>query len=173
MQNGRNLFVKLKDRDSWWKSKCLWCICNVLLYYVIYILTTCVTAFFFGAKWKVAVSDFVTDFFGNQIGNMQIQKLLFVSLIVPCIITIALSLVQILAGFLITPVVSFACVCGLYVVSAYYTEWPLVGNYTMWIRTKWITPDGVHPISGFILAFVLIICAWNAGEYYFSKKDLF
>ncbi|MDO5126274.1 MAG: hypothetical protein Q4D54_00830 [Eubacteriales bacterium] len=103
--------------------------------------------------------------------GLECHKL--IKLIVPCIITIALSLVQILAGFLLTPVVSFACVCGLYVVSAYYTTWPLVGNYTMWVRTKWITPDGVHPISGFILAIVLIICAWNAGEYYLSKKDLF
>lgn len=174
IQNGNNLFIKLKDRYNWWRSKCLWCICSIILYYVIYLITTSLTAFLYGAEWNIHFTpEFVTRVFDSQMSNMLIRDIINVSLIVPCVVTIGVCLVQILAGFLISPVMSFSCVCGMYVISAYYTEWFLIGNYTMWLRTKLLTSDGINPASGIILGFILTLCAWNFGEYYFSKKDLF
>lgn len=164
-----NICVSLWTERIFHNSHILDCLPNL---YVIYIWFLPLSRFC--EEWKVYVTpDFVTRAFDAQISNILIGDLITISVAIPCLVTIGLCLTQMLGSFLFSPVVSFACLCGVYVTSAYYTEWFFLGNYTMWIRTKWLTTDGVHLISGVILALVLILLVWNIGEYYFSRKDLF
>ena len=82
------------------------------------------------------------------------------------------ALLQVLAGFIITPVISFAAVCGVYVLSAYYTVWYLSGNYTMWQRVSYVVAGGVNPMSGVVLAAGMLITAFAGGIVYFDNKDI-
>ena len=77
-----------------------------------------------------------------------------------------------LLGFILTPVISFACVCAMYVFSAYYTVWYLVGNYTMWLRSAYIADEGVYPLSGFVFAAGMLAVACACGFMYFQNKDV-
>lgn len=174
VQNGRNLFLAVKDRTSWWHSKCVWCIGAVLCNYMSFIFATVLSAVFWGAEWKFSyTNDFVSGILSSGLGNLPVGKLIFISFLVPCIITIGLCFFQILVGFLLTPVVSFAGMCGLYVLSAYYTEWFLPGSYTMWFRSTYATSEGVRPVSGIILGVVLIFGVWYMGKIYFESGDVF
>ena len=173
LQNGRNLFLAIKDRKSWWSSKCKWCISAVFLNYMVFGIVTMLAAIFWGAECKLSYSvDFVTRVFGGNVVAMSIGEVILTSFILPCVVTIGLCLLQILSGFLVTPVVSFACICGMYVLSAYYTEWFFIGNYTMWLRSTYVTPEGVQAISGLILGVMLSVCVCYIGSVYFAEKDI-
>lgn len=173
IQNGRNIFLAVKDRRSWWNSKCLWCISAVVLNYIIFGVFTILSAAFLGAEWRLSYTvDFVSRVFDANMVHMSSGEVVLVSFILPCIVTIGLCLFQILIGFLTTPVFAFACICGVYVLSAYYTEWFLIGNYTMWLRSTYLTVEGVNPISGLILGVTLSVCVWCIGRIYFENKDI-
>lgn len=173
IQNGRNLFLAVKNRKSWWNSKCLWCISAVFLNYMVFGMITILLAAFWGAEFKLNYSvDFVSRVFGDNVLYMSSNEVILVSVILPYVVTIALCLFQILVGFFTTPVVSFACICGVYVLSAYYTNRFLLGNYTMWLRSTYLTEEGVNPISGLILSVTLLICVWYIGSMYFEEKDI-
>ncbi len=172
-QNGRNLILAVKNRKSWWDSKCLWCVSAVLLNYITFAVFTVLSAAVCGAEWRLSnTTEFVTLVFGGNMAYMTSGRAILTSFILPCIITIGLCLLQILVGFLATPVVSFACMCGVYVLSAYYTEWFMLGNYTMWMRSTYLTHEGVNPASGLILGLVLSVCVWYIGRMYFAEKDI-
>lgn len=174
MHNGRNLLLAIKNRKSWWDSKCLWCISTVLVYYTVYILAIVMFALIFGADLKLdCTSDFVSSVFGYGMTYMKNTEVILISLVLPCVTTISLCMLQILIGFFTTPVVALASICGVYVLSAYYTKWFMLGNYTMWLRSTYLTEDGVHHISGLILAVTLFVCVWNVGSVYFERKDIF
>ncbi len=163
----------VRDRRSWWNSKCLWCISAVLLNYVIFALTAILSALFYCADFKIiCTTDFMTKIFGENMAYMTSSVAIWISFFLPCIVTMGVCLLQILIGFLTTPVVSFACICGLYVLSAYYTSWFLIGNFTMWLRSTYLTEEGVHPFSGLILGMILSICVWYIGKKYFENKDI-
>lgn len=173
MQNGRNLFLAVKDRKSWWDSKCLWCMSVVLFYYIVFGISTILSAAYWGAEWKLSYTvDFVTRVFDANVAYMSNAEIVLISVILPCVVTIGLCLFQILFGFFTTPVVSFACMCGVYVLSAYYTDWFLLGNYTMWLRSTYLTAEGVNPFSGLILGVNLSVCVWYTGRMYFGDKDI-
>lgn len=173
MQNGRNLILALRDRKSWWDSKCLWCMSAVFFYYMIFGISIILSAVFWGAEWKLSYTvDFVTKIFGVNATYMSSAEVVFISFVLPCVVTISLCMFQILFGFFTTPVVSFACICGVYVLSAYYTDWFLPGNYTMWLRSAYFTTEGVNPFSGLILSVTLAVCVWYIGKMYFYDKDI-
>ncbi len=172
-QNGRAIFLAVKDRKSWWNSKCVWCVTAVICNYILYITVIILTAIFFGAEGKLNyTTDFVVRVFDANILHMSNESMVVVLLIVPFLVTLGLCMLQILLGFFVTPVVSFACICGGYVLSAYYTEWFLLGNYTMWLRSSYVTVEGVSPLSGGVLATMLVTCVWYIGRLYFETKDI-
>lgn len=173
IQNGRNLFLTIKNRKNWWDGKCLWCISTVLLNYIIFTTVIILSAVLCGAELKLNYTvDFVSRVFDANVVYISCGEIVLVSFVLPCIITISMCLLQILIGFFTTPVVSFASMCGVYVLSAYYTEWFMLGNYTMWLRSTYLTPEGVNPLSGLILGMTLSICAWYIGRMYFEEKNI-
>lgn len=173
-QNGRTLFLAVKDRKNWWDSKCLWCISTVLIYYMVYILTIVVSAVIFGAELKLDyTSDFVSSVFSYGMTYMKNTEVILISFVLPYLTTVSLCMLQILVGFFTTPAVGLASMCGVYVLSAYYTNWFMLGNYTMWLRSTYLTEDGVHYITGLVLGVMLFVCVWNIGSVYFERKDVF
>lgn len=78
-----------------------------------------------------------------------------------------------IVSFVLTPVVSFALTCGIYVLSAYYTIWILPGSYAMWIRSSYVAAEGVNPESGILIAVFLIVTSVFAGCVYFDRCDVF
>lgn len=172
-ENGRGIFLAVGNRTSWWNGKCLWCLCCVIFYFALYYLSTILFAILCGAQCRVdGDKDFLVMIFGRDIGNFTVGNLLLIAVFLPFVITFGLCMIQIFAGFLLTPVVSFANMCGVYVLSAYYTIWFLPGNFTMWLRSSYVTAEGVRPISGVLLGILLSIFSWYAGKQYFLTKDI-
>lgn len=171
--NAKNLFVAARNRTSWWNAKYLWCIASIVLYYMVYVLSIAVISCMFGGKFSLSVTpEFVGSVFNSTAMTLGMSDILVIAVLVPLLITTGICLVQMILGFVSTPVVSFAAMSGLYIVSAYYTEWWLPGSYTMWLRSTVVTEEGVRPISGIMFGVMMICLAWYAGRTYFETKDV-
>lgn len=170
---GKNLFLSVRNRSSWWNAKCLWCMVSVALYYIIYVFSVLAMASIFGANLKLSYTpEFVGSVFNANALALNIHDILLISIIIPFLVTIGLCLSQVFTGFIFTPVVSFAVVSGVYIVSAYYTEWWLPGSYTMWLRSALLTTEGVRPVSGIMFGVLMVFLAWYGGLIYFETKDV-
>lgn len=98
--NGRNLFLAIKDRKNWWDRKCLWCVTAVLVYYVVYCLTIIVLALNFGGELKLEYSpDFVSSVFAYVMTYMKNSEVILISFALPCVVTIGLCFFQMLLSF--------------------------------------------------------------------------
>ena len=173
VDNGRNIYMALKNRTAWWISKVLWCLISVFTYYIVTFVTISVISVSLGAKLTTNVSlDLQTFLFGPDMLCVYMKDIWLILIILPIFTTIALCLVQLLLGFVISPVISFAVMCAEYVLSAYYTSWFFIANYTMWMRSSYVNEEGINPISGMILAIMLIIVSVWSGIIYFNDKDV-
>jgi len=171
---GKKIFLSSGSRLKWWISKCIWGAFNVVLYFAVLILAVMGIAKLHGAEMSwIFTEEIMTRFFGSNMQYVNGQDVWLIAIILPCLMTIALSLLQIFLSFILTPVVSFAMMCGIYIVSAYYTSWVLPGNYTMWLRSSYVGMEGINPQSGILIAAFIIVASIFAGCIYFEKCDIF
>ena len=171
--NGVNAILAGRSRSSWWISKIIWCILSVVLYYFVAFISNTLLALYHGATLSLNVSP---DFFQAQFGyNMRFVTrgdFILIGVIIPIAVTIAICLVQLLLSFIISPVTSFALICGIYVLSAYYTAWFLPGSFTMWLRSSYFDENGLNPLSGLVIAAFLSISVCVIGREYFVSRDI-
>lgn len=171
---GKKIFPASGSRLKWWFSKCIWGALNAVFYFLVLLLAVIAVAGFHGAEMTWTFSEeIMTAFFGSNMQYLSMGDAWLISVILPCLMTIALSLLQILLSFILTPVVSFAMMCGIYIISAYYTSWVLPGNYTMWLRSSYVNLEGVNPQSGMWIALFIIVVSIFAGCVYFDRCDVF
>lgn len=171
---GKNMLIACKSRAGWWNAKCIWCMLSVLFYFLAASVTIWVTALCCGTKSGFAFSEDILTLLVNQHAQyLEQREFVLTVLVLPCLTTLALSLLQILLSFLINPVISFAGICILYVVSAYYTSPFWMGSYTMWLRSSYMEEGGIDPVFGVILSLLVIFGSILFGHMYFEKCDVF
>ncbi|MCM1179489.1 MAG: hypothetical protein NC347_04475 [Clostridium sp.] len=171
---GKNMLIACKSRAGWWNAKCIWCVFSVLFYFLAASATIWVAALCSGAKSKFLFSgDILMLLVDSHAQYLEQGEFVLTVLILPCLTTLALSLLQILASFLINPVISFFGICTLYVVSAYYTSPFWMGSYTMWIRSSYMEEGGIDPVFGIILSLLVIFGSVLFGHMYFERCDVF
>ncbi len=171
--NGVNVFVSGRSRSSWWFSKMIWCVLSVVTYYLVSFITCMLFSCIRGADLSMGVSyDFLKAYFGYNMTYVSYSDLILVAVVVPITVSIAICLVQLLLSFTLSPVTSFAIICGVYVLSAYYTVWFLPGSFTMWLRSSYYSENGLNPLSGIIIAVFISSVVYFLGKEYFVKKDV-
>lgn len=170
---GTAVFLASGSRRKWWVAKMLWCMVSVALYYLIIALSCVAVAYAHGADIRAGWSvDIMQGMFGDSVKYVSGKDVWLITVILPFAVSMMLMELQMLLSFLLTPVVSFAATCGIYIISAYYTCWWLAGNYTMWIRSSYIDYEGIRPDSGMLLAVFGIVSVLITGLLYFREKDV-
>ena len=170
--NGKVLFITPKSRNAWWGGKCLWCMSSVLIYYMVSMITVACTALCCGASPSLRHSELISRMVEQGANYLSVFDVLFVAIILPIVTTMAICMLQMFVGFLVTPEVSFAVSCTIYVLSAYYTVWFLPGSFTMWRRSAYAVEGGLNPISGLLLVGFLLFFSFYEGKLYFETKDV-
>lgn len=172
-ENAKTLFVAARSRCAWWTSKVLWCFLSLAIYYVIAYLGMVVVAVICHADMSLKVTqEFAVAVFSPNLFSVSLNQLVLILLVLPFVTTFAVSVLQMLVGFIVSPVISFALVCMMYILSAYYTAWYMLGNYTMWIRSSYINENGVYAICGLVVAAGTLVLSYVAGKIFFDSKDV-
>jgi len=111
--------------------------------------------------------------FNSTILYLDTNDFIYIAMILPYIVTTSICVCQMACSLLISPVLCFAAVSGIYVLSAYYTNPWFLGNYTMWQRCSYYVEGGVSPDSGLFMALMLLVLAVVGGSYIIKTKDVF
>lgn len=170
---GKNSILATKTRTGWWLAKCLWCIFSVILYYFMGFLGAMFYTVFANGKISLCVTIELMKYFGQGLIYLSNDRILIMVLLLPCLISIAISMLQMLLSIKIGSVASFASICILYILSAYYTSPFLLGNYTMWRRNNVVSiSSDIYMIIGILISILLILITIIMGIIYMDKKDI-
>lgn len=178
---GKNRLVRYTSRMTWWIKACVWNICTVVKYYLSLhagILIICVVQknlIDFSGRYSMFYihENIAKAICSTQItGNMDMNMLLVMIIILPLIMCIAISLLQMMLEFLVIPSVSFIIILAIYISSAFYMRWYMVGNYLMVYRMQPVNADGVGLEVGIIVAVIISVISVVLGYMKFKKHDI-
>lgn len=82
-------------------------------------------------------------------------------------------IVFMLIGLVLSPVIGFALACSYYVLAAYTTVWWLPINYTMWLRSAYVSDKGLVSNNGLLFAGLFCCLSILWGYEHIKKKDFY
>lgn len=172
-EHGKQVLINSKSRMGWWISKCFWCFVATIVYFVLILVSTAMSVLILEGTLSFDYDGRASMLLmSNNFKYAFLDDLILSSLVVPFFVTFALGLLQMVLSFIITPVISFATICAVYVVSAFYTSAWLPGSYTMLLRSSFLDNEGLSPYSGLVIAGVIGIASVFIGYAYFENKDV-
>ncbi len=170
---GKTIFLAGKSRKQWWNSKMVWCALSVVICYAVTYICLIVGTIINGYELSFTIrTDFLILEYGNGIKYFSGADVVAIVILLPVFVSIAICELQMLLSFILTPVISFALMIGLFVVSSFYTVWWLLPNYTMWRRSAYFDFEGLLPSSGIILSTFTLVVVFVAGTTFFRYKDI-
>lgn len=173
---GMLTLIRSNNRLLWWLSKCLWNIASVITFYImIYvgIAITYITHIGVTNDNIVQLNAKVIKYV-LQTGNNQIDsKMLIISaIILPIATSIAISMLQMMLAFFIKPIVSYMVTVSIYIFSAYYMKWFMIGNYMMMYRNKSINENGMQIGKSLMIDIIIFTVSIITGYVYFKRYDV-
>jgi len=145
------VFVRTRNKWIWWLAKCFWIIITVLAFYTIGIIIALVAALIGGGS-ALEVNVLLNAFF-NKLDVFGLEPLDFVFLLLlPAVVSIALSLVQMALSFIVKPVWSFIVIMSYHLVSWVVFSPFLISDYGMLAR------NGLFIRNGLASEFMLLVC---------------
>lgn len=170
---GQNLIYRCKSRTIWWISKCIWNAIYVSSFYII----GWITVFVFSVLCKAKMSFDITPIpmllsFGEKQIISEHYNLLFQLTILPLLVSIAVSLIQMTMSLIIKPMLSFVISAVIYISSAYKLVPWLLGNYAMAVRSDLTISNGINSKIGAIFSVLLSLCSIIIGILLFKKYSI-
>jgi hypothetical protein len=163
--------LQSKKRSVWWNGKCLWCVFHVLCVYALLFLTS----FCFSALNGNSSMEFTPQLNQvlSQIPTQTFEKwtLLQATFFLPILVSIALAFLQLSLSLWIPPVFSLLIIICLLVVSGYFCNPFLIGNYFMLLRSDLVLKGGVSLQTGYLVSIGLLFLSFFCGKIYFCKMD--
>lgn len=169
---GKNMLILSQNRKTWWFSKCLWCCCYVLTYFVLFYTTSFGMGLILGGEITLQPSEYapyVMDA-GMYIKNPP-WNVLPGLILIPCV-ACGLALLQMLLTLCIRPIFAYVISCVLLLSSAYFSTPFLVGNYAMLFRTDIFAETGITLPWGVLAAFLLITASVVLGYHRMECMDI-
>lgn len=171
---GSVLVIKMGSRKRWWFSKCLWMVTYILCSYILMMCTVIVFCCLMGEKISIRVSPLVMQtLMDSQTQNTSFPlKASAVVLLLPLLITITFSWLQMLLGLIIKPLFAYGVIVAIYVASAYFNKAFLIANYAMPVRSMYFIEQGYSLLEGIFVSVIVSIITFFMGTFMFSHYDI-
>ncbi len=172
-ESGIQVLIRTKSRVSWWLSKCLWVIYNVLIYYTIFIIVITVFSLFHGGL-SLELSKELNLILSNlDISKFNFKGILVVGIILPLITSITFSLIQLLISLFTNSIISNMFIITVLTLTPFYCNSFFIGNYLMILRSNLnIGDSGVSIVYGIVICVVLSIATIFIGANKIKRYDI-
>lgn len=174
---GLLLMAKSECRWVWWLSKCIWCIMvNLIHFGIIWGVNIGFSWVMSGDIHFVSHEMLATACFGYDIAQTTEKSLLVMTMLMPFMVGVVQSLIQMILSVKIGEIPSFVAIIGGLVGSAYYSNRFLIHGYAMLIRyyENEMFPEDV-PLKvefGIIYLMIWMIGLMYVGDKIIQKKDI-
>lgn len=169
---GRTVLIKSKSKFKWWLSKCI-CTCTIVISaYGILFLSSYIVTLCSGGDSKVLHMELLRSICRLK-GNYEADgDMMIYLLIVPMVVSISVSLFQMLVSQCVKPVLSIVVILSVDILSIYSNSKLLWGNWSMILRSDLCVADGLSGSTAVLIACVIGIAGSIAGGIIFSRKDV-
>ena len=160
-QEGQQILLRCKSRQSWYLSKCVWNLLSSSLYFFIGFVTVSMFTFFSGSKFSLTNTPGLISllFMEEDILPTAGLPALFATALAPWATICSLNMAQMAMALYIKPVYSFLG-CMVVLLAAAYTSTPwCLGNGGMMLRSPQLIAAGIPAWK--IWA---VISVWLAGS---------
>lgn len=168
---GVQVLHRVRSRASWWSGMWAWTALSVLSFYAIAAvswLVACLTL----SGGRLAPQEEVQA----TIGGLNIEGLsggaIAGALVLPVVISLAMSTVQMTLSFLFRPLIGILIVVGYLLASAVVHSPALFAGASMVARNALFTPEGATTSTTLAVSLVVCVVAAVGGGMVFNRKDL-
>lgn len=166
--SGRQIFIRVRNNNIWWYSKCIWLILVICLYYLTIFACSAIIAGNVNMVPQAKVLLHIGEIQGLGSGTEYFCYLI----ILPVLTTIAVSFVQMFLSVITAPVYGFLLVVlNLLLSSYFYSHW-LPGNFLMFNRSLLARDQGIGLEQALVIDAIFIVISVIAGGICMKKKDI-
>lgn len=169
---GHQIFLRTPRKLEWWCSKCIWCVITVVKFYLILWAVVILFSILTG-KAGSQISESGYYLLMTDMPNGLEEKIKIPLFLLPLLMSIALSLLQMTLSFVFESVGSYAIILAILAISAYWTSTWMIGNYGMLLRNEMFLEEGVKNEIAVGVSIILAIISIIIGYIYVKRKDIF
>ena len=168
--NGQPL-VRTASRTKWIISKQINLFVNIAVYYGCFLIFMLIGNYIHGGE--IIPENEIIGYCGVPFFGKSNWELFTAFVLLPMLVSVALGQAQILMSLFISPVISLMITVGYMVVSVFWMNPLLIGNYSMLLRQGWISGNPDISVSvGVVLCIILIYDIGLAEIFMFQRKDI-
>ena len=171
---GKQVFIRVQKKTTWWLSKCVWAASTVLLVYIIVygmILLFCVVT---GQDISMSYHPEIVEYMNQQyIGFVSGTDMLLHIFVTPVMYSIMISFAQITLSMLIGPLVSFLAIMVYDIMGILLAQNVLLINYSMLVRNKMVSGVNIEPMDGVVYMLIISVICIVIGAFVIKRKEIF
>lgn len=170
---GKNTLLRTKSRVNWFLSKIIWTVFMVVVYYLILYIATFVFCVCTNNLLSIEPTEYIMYlFYDIDLKNIYVDNFIVFILTMPIATSVVASVMQVILSYIVNPFISFITVIVMMLSSTYIANPALIGNASMVIRSRFVSPVGftIGECSMYLLLYLVI--ALVLGIIYFRKKDI-
>lgn len=172
---GQQLLIRSGRRRHWWLAKCGWEIVSS----VVYLLLLWLGVLCYCAIFQIPITLEINEWLVSVMASWEVASPLNSGEVWlwltagPMLFMILLNLVELAVGLLLGTIWGFTVDCVILLLSAYWMNPWLPGNYVMFLRSRWLIPEtGMALSQGIWLMLAGSLCMILIGGIFFSRKDI-
>lgn len=173
--SGIQVITRLQSKGRWWVSKCILNATTIILYYaVIYIVIAALCLVFgFSLSFMPDETMFSAEFNAVFLASQTTNSQMFLALcLMPCITTVALSLVQMTMALFIKPAFAYIAIC-VYLAASVLCVYPFfITNFAMPVRSSAVGIYNFDFTSCLITAAAIALAAIVVGRFRILRMDI-
>lgn len=170
---GQQVLIRSGSRVKWWLSKCVWNLITVLSLYVMGYATVVAVAVLSGAGMTMRLTpEIVTSVCNINMLNGNFFEETVILLIMPVIVSVALSMLQLTIAMITSPIIGFMFSQTIVFFSTIFEYKVLVSNYGMLSHNKITCGSDIVWQEGIIICVIVYVAAILVGMLYFSRCNI-
>ena len=172
---GIQVLTRMRSKYLWWLSKCLWNILSVVSCFVVGLFVWYLLSILTGKVMDYSLNEiFFNRMFHDYISEQNAANFEYIMcfIIMPIVVCITISLIQMALTLYIKPVFAYMMVCIYYIAGIYYANPVLISNYAMSSRSSVLGLYNFRPETGIVICSVFATTAIIIGVIRMKNKDL-
>ncbi len=172
---GQQTLMRSGGRAGWWLSKCVWNFCSTLFCFSIILSVVTLFCLAKGIPLRFALDEPICQMLleSYEIPRMSTGQFLLWLVLFPFLFSWVLNLLQMVLGLVLSMVWGFGISAAVLLVSAYWKNPWILGNYAMFRRSEvFLQTGGMEAEKGLLLLLGSGILLTIAGVWIFQRYDI-
>lgn len=171
---GKQVFIRVEKKTTWWISKCVWVFTTVLSFYAILYAVVSFYCLITGQDMSLSYHPDIVNYLEQAyIGAVAKQDIFLYVFVMPVLYSLMISFAQLTISMLLSPIISFLFVMIYNIMGILVMSKGLFANYSMILRDRMASGYDIKHTEGIIYMFILMIVSVIAGIVVIKRKEIF